>query len=121
MIAALRVPPQPPPAMLCAMPSPSYTALIDEALRITKAESDDKRKSLVENTIISWNSAERQRFSDEMSDALSARAASIQMEALQAHERGEDVTEASEALQTLVDMTFQLKLLVRKLQQAEAS
>lgn len=101
--------------MLCAPPSPDHVDLIDEALRVTREESDEQRKELIETTVVSWVASERQRFSDELSDALSARAVSVQTAALAAYERGEDVTEASETLQTLVDMTVQLKIFTKKL------
>jgi hypothetical protein len=85
--------------MLCAPPSPDHVDLIDEALRVTREESDEQRKELIETTVVSWGASERQRFSDELSDELSARAVSVQTAALAAYERGEDVTEASETLQ----------------------
>ena len=78
------------------------------------------RDSLVAGAVRSWAPAERAALSNAMSDALSARGVSIQSDALAAHERGEDVTEASQTLQTLVDMTVQVKLLTKRLAQASA-
>ena len=121
-LAALRAPLRQPPlgVRLCAEPpppSPSLAGLIDDALRLTES-SDAERQSLVETTVVSWVPSERQRLSDELSDLLSERAASVQADALKLHERGEDYSEYSATLQTLVDMTVQVKLLVRQLQKA---
>ena len=79
--------------------------------------ADEERKSLVETTVIAWVPSERQRLSDEISDLLSQRADSVQKEAIKRHERGEDVSDASATLQTLVDMVVQIKLLVKRLRE----
>ena len=113
--AALRIT---PPTMMCTPQTPALTALIDEALKITvETGADEERKSLVETTVIAWVPSERQRLSDEISDLLSQRADSVQKEAIKRHERGEDVSDASATLQTLVDMVVQIKLLVKRLRE----
>ena len=101
--------------------TPSLTKLIDEALRLTTEAGEADRQSLVETTVVSWVPSERQRLSDELSDLISERAAAVQKDALKRHDAGEDVSEASETLQTLVDMTVQVKLLTRQLNKASES
>lgn len=49
---------------------------------------------------------------------MTQRGVSVQTAALAAHERGEDTSEASATLQTLVNMTFHVKILVRDLKKA---
>ena len=92
-----------PLRMFSAAPEPDLSALIDEALRLTEHKGEADRQ----NAVVLWVPSERQRLSDELSDLLSERAAKIQTTALAAHERGEDVSEASNTLQTIVDMTVQ--------------
>ena len=112
----------PPLAMLSdSSGTPSLTKLIDEALRLTTEAGEADRQSLVETTVVSWVPSERQRLSDELSDLISERAAAVQKDALKRHDAGEDVSEASETLQTLVDMTVQVKLLTRQLNKASES
>ena len=111
----------PPAAMLSSSPQqPNLAGLIDEALRLTFEKGESDRQSLVENTVVSWVPTERQRLSDELSDLLSARADGIQKAAIIKHENGEDYSEATKQLEVLVDMTVQMKLLVRRLQAAAA-
>ena len=107
--------------MLSSSPQqPNLAGLIDEALRLTFEKGESDRQSLVENTVVSWVPTERQRLSDELSDLLSARADGIQKAAIIKHENGEDYSEATKQLEVLVDMTVQMKLLVRRLQAAAA-
>ena len=77
------------------------------------------RDSLVAGAVRSWAPAERANLSNAMSDALSARGASIQKDAQAAHERGEDVSVAAAQLQSIVSMAVQVKVLVRDLNSAD--
>ena len=86
-------------------------ALIDDALPLETAD----RQQLVERTVRAWAAADRKDLSKKMSDLLSQRAVAIQSDALERFNKGEDVTKASETLQTIVDMTVQVQLLVRTL------
>lgn len=69
----------------------------------------------MESTVESWPSEKRKEMADEVSDLLSAKAAAIQKDAVAAHERGEDVSDAAATLQTIVDLCVQVKLVQRKL------
>ena len=88
-------------------------ALLDEALPLP----NDERKSLVETSVRSWAPSERKRLSKEMSALLSQRAVVVQSAALQRYAKGEDVSADSATLQTLVDMTVQVQLLVKNMEE----
>ena len=62
-----------------------------------------------------------QANADELTRLMSARGTRIQTNAIAAYERGEDTSEASSVLQTLVDMTFHVKIIVRDLKKAAAA
>ena len=92
-------------------------AVLDEVLPLPEEE----RKSKIVSMVSSWEASERQRLSKEMSDLLSQRAVAVQTEALQRYAKGEDVTAASNTLQTIVDMTVQVQLLVKTIEEGDAS
>ena len=80
---------------------------------------DDNRKALMRGTVNGWPASERQSLSDSMSDLLSARAVKVQTEAIATHERGEDYSAGATELQRIVDMTVQVKVLVRDLKKLD--
>ena len=106
------------PTMLCAPPPSPLTQLVEEALSYTGDEAEATRESLIETTVVSWIPSERGRLTDELADLLSQRAAAIQAVALAKHEAGEDYAEDTMALQTIVNIVVQAKLLAKKLEKA---
>ena len=103
---------------LLAAPADEFGDLISLAVSQTE---DASRAALLAGTVRNWAADARAANANGMSDALSARAIAVQQDAIAAHGRGEDVTRASSELQALVDMTVQLKLLVRELNDADAA
>jgi len=100
---------------MCSL-SNGLSALIEDLVLL----EDCARIPRVDEMVRGWPTAERQQLSNEMSTLLSRRAVFVQTEGLAAHERGEDVSAASAQLASIVDMTVQVKMLVRNLTQEEA-
>lgn len=117
MAATVRMPQSP---VMCAG-QPNLPGLIDEALKLTVEASEAERQSLMENTVVSWLPSERQRLSDELSDLMTTRADTVQKAAVKLFENDEDYSAERKTLETLVDMTVQVKMLVRRLQAAAAT
>ena len=65
-----------------------------------------------------WVNGEADTNADNLVKLMTERGVSVQTAALAAHGRGEDTSEASKILQTLVNMTFHVKILVRDLKKA---
>ena len=110
--------------MLCALPGdivikPTNQDALDLFCDDLIPKGDEERRGLMEKAVRSWPDEERKGLSDKVADILSARAGALQKDAIAAHERGEDVTEASQQLQTMVDMCVQVKLLTKQLANGE--
>ena len=75
-----------------------------------------ERRALMDSTVVSWPPAERKNLADSFTSLLTERAVATQTAALAAHERGEDVSAASAQLQILVDLTVNVKMAVRELE-----
>jgi hypothetical protein len=96
----------------CISPAGKWAALCE--LGCACATEEDRR-NLIAKTVLSWPAEERSDNSKAFSAALSALAVTIQSDALEAHERGEDTSTAQKTLQTIVDMSVQSALLTKQL------
>ncbi|EOD39685.1 hypothetical protein EMIHUDRAFT_433476 [Emiliania huxleyi CCMP1516] len=100
---------------------PSLRPFLDRLLACSSEE--DRKASMVTEVNQWWTSGPdvAQANADELTRLMSARGTRIQTSAIAAYERGEDTSEASSVLQTLVDMTFHVKIIVRDLKKAAAA
>ena len=96
--------------------SDGLRAFMDELL---ESDSDVAREASMSAAVQRWwADGDADKKSDALVKLMTERGVSVQTAALAAHERGEDTSEASEILQTIVNMTFHVKILVRDLKQA---
>ena len=98
----------------------SLLAFMDDCL---SSEEAARQASMIA-AVNSWWAVSPERAqanSDALTRLMTNRGVDVQTKALAAHERGEDTAEASKILQTLVDMTFHVKILVRDLKKASDS
>ena len=89
---------------------------------LLSSDTDTDREATMEAAVKRWwaeGPGTSQSNSDELVEIMTRHGVSVQTAALAAHERGEDTSEASKTLQTLVNMTFHVKILVRDLKKAE--
>ena len=89
---------------------------------LLSSDTDTDREATMEAAVKRWwaeGPGTAQSNSDELVEIMTRHGVSVQTAALAAHERGEDTSEASKTLQTLVNMTFHVKILVRDLKKAE--
>ena len=103
-----------PPPRCCAAPTEEdgWTEL---AKLGCACATDADRELLIVRTVSSWPASERRDNNKKFSAALSALAHAIQTTAQAAHERGEDTSKAQAELQTIVNMSVQSALLVKRL------
>lgn len=87
-------------------------ALVSEMVRY---DTDEARKAALTEVVRGWAPDARQSKSDALSAELSKRAVLVQEEGQAAHTRGESTKPAEWQLWAIVDMTFQVKLLVKRL------
>lgn len=120
----MRSPPQHLAAAVFAQVDDSFPDMMDslpDLIDLAVSLEDKQRHALVKGTVESWPASERKENSDRVSDLLTERAVRVQSAALEAHERGEDVSSAATELQRIVDMTVQVKVVVRNLKRADVS
>ena len=110
--------------MVCcasALEGDALQALLKELLAL---DSDTGREASMEAAVKQWwaegGPATAQAKSDQLVELMSKHGVSVQTAALAAYERGEDTSAASDTLQTLVNMTFHVKILVRDLKAGQA-